>query len=482
MLACACAALVLAGGAGAVTWGVTEDSTATPGFFDSLADLGMTENRLSIAWNPATPNQIDNKADLDWFVPQAAIHNVRVVFSVAPAHPTDITGSRSAPVQYASFLKLLAQTYPTVKDYVIGNEPNQPRFWQPQYIRGVPVSGATYEPLLARSYDTLKRVDPTINVIGIGLSPRGNDNPAAASNVSTSPVRFLHDVGVAYRKSKRTKPIMDELAFHPYPQSNTDGPTTGYQWPKAGLANLDRIKQAVWDAFHGTAQPIFAERGNKASRPLTLDLDEVGWQATIPASLKSFYTGRETAITIDEQTQARYYSQVVQLIACDTTVRVLSFFHLYDETDLDRWQSGLVRADGSKRPAYGAVKSAIAQYGTCTRGPVKWSHTTIVRGAKARFGKQLAVTAQEGATYRAAVIRLPLRGGLSRAAIKRALLAGRSPRRAAIATGAVQPYRFKPVLLNTRRLKPGRYVIAVGFAATMNSSRTSFAFGRPFRR
>ena len=87
-------------------------------------------------------------------------------------------------------------------------------------------------------------MNPSINVIGVGLSPRGNDNPFAKDNVLTSPVRFLHDVGLAYRASKRTKPLMDELGFHPYPNQNNDPPLKGYPWPKAGIPNLDRIKQA----------------------------------------------------------------------------------------------------------------------------------------------------------------------------------------------------------------------------------------------
>ena len=54
---------------------------------------------------------------------------------------------------------------------------------------------------------------------------------------------------------------------------------------------------------------------------------------------------------------------------------MLSFFHLIDETDLDRWQSGLERADGSHRPSYDAVKQTIAQtHGNCPTTPVSWRH------------------------------------------------------------------------------------------------------------
>ena len=72
------------------------------------------------------------------------------------------------------------------------NEPNQPAFLRPQFgPSGANVSAAVAGAFLAAGYDALKAVDPTIVVIGLGLSPRGNDRPTAPSNVSTSPVRFL---------------------------------------------------------------------------------------------------------------------------------------------------------------------------------------------------------------------------------------------------------------------------------------------------
>src|SRR5205814_2564965 len=117
--------------------------------------------------------------------------------------------------------------------------PNQPRFWQPQFSEtGADVSGASYEPLLAASYDALKGVDPSITVIGLGLAPRGNDNPFAKDNVSISPVRCLKYVGTAYRASEPNKPLMDELGFHPYPNQKNEPPLKGYPWPKAGIPNL----------------------------------------------------------------------------------------------------------------------------------------------------------------------------------------------------------------------------------------------------
>src|SRR6266446_4983080 len=103
---------------------------------------------LAIYWEPAQPTTIPNQPALDYWLPQATIHAVRVLFAVAPAHPGDITSSPVRIGQFAAFLRQLATTYPIVKDYVIGNEPNQWRFWQPQFTNtGAGASGVAYEPL-----------------------------------------------------------------------------------------------------------------------------------------------------------------------------------------------------------------------------------------------------------------------------------------------------------------------------------------------
>ncbi len=494
LLLCACAALafVATGTArGALDVGVTEDTGKGPGatFFGTLHDIGLRLNRVSVNWDPRTPTTIPQQAEVQAWLPQAQSTGTRIVFAVAPLRARDLTDSPAAKAQFAAFVRKLAQTFPRVKDYVIGNEPNVNRFWRPQFSpSGKAISAATYEPVLAASYDALKSVDPSITVIGIGLSPRGNDNPRAEDNPSRSPVRFLRDLGAAYRASGRTTPLMDELAFHPYPARNIDSPKVGYAWPNAGLPNLGRIKQAVWDAFHGTAQPTFAERGNRFARPMGLDLDEVGWQVAPLPALANLYYGKETGPTVSEQTQADYYRDVITSTECDLSVRILSFFHLVDERDLDRWQSGLERADGSHRPAYDAVKSTLAQtQGKCQGRPVKWRHTTAVVKPVALWGKlrkpqpvkrarwSFKAGAGEEATYRA---------GIFKAGPKKRVIAGR------LAKGRPKPLLFsrgkikakkRVVYFPRHRFKPGKYVYAIRMSATMNPKRVSILVSRPFR-
>ena len=489
------AALTLAGVAhGGLSVGVSEDrgkQSDAMGFFNTMQDLGMTENRVSVIWNPSQPTTIPERGSIQSWLPLAQKAGVRIVFAVTTQHARDLTSSPVAAAQFATFLGQLAQAFPQVKDYVIGNEPNQPYFWLPQFSpAGQPLSAAAYEPVLAQAYDALKAVDPTINVIGIGLSPRGNDNPNAKNNRSRSPVRFLHELGEAYRASGRTKPLMDQLAFHPYPRSNEDPPSVGYAWPNAGIPNLDRIKQAVWDAFHGTAQPTFAETGIRRSfaspPPLTLDLDEIGWQVAIPPTLANLYHGVEDQPTVDEATQALYYSQSIIDAECDPSVRSLSFFLLMDEPNLTHWQSGLERLDGSHRPSYDAVKQTMGQtHGACQGTPMAWTHTSRVVAPLTSWGGvrhykasrrrwSFRAGAGEEALFRAAVFKARMKPR----AIARRLASGR-PKPFLGVSGTIKA-KSRVVSFPSRRLKPGRYVFAIRMQATMNPARVTLLISRAF--
>ena len=87
---------------------------------------------------------------------------------------------------------------------------------------------------------------------GLALSPDGNDGAPGSDNESVSPVRFIAAVGEAYRESGRTAPLMDSVDLHVYAGKNNWSLVKSRRWPNAGGADLDRIKQAFWDAFHDT--------------------------------------------------------------------------------------------------------------------------------------------------------------------------------------------------------------------------------------
>src|SRR5919201_1019277 len=286
-LACGFAALALAGAASGTTFGVADDAgkyadDSGAGFFAMLNDLGMTENRMAVFWDPAKPTTIVDQAFLDRAVPQATQHGIAVMFAIYPLKARALVDTPDGIQLFAQYAAKVARRYPQVRRIICLNEGNQPRFHQPQFDdKGNGVSGAVQEHAMAACYDALKEVDPNLDVIAFGLSPRGNDDFEAESNISHSPIRFLREVGEAYRASGRTRPIADDLSIHCYPNANTDAPSVGYAWPKVGCVNLDRIKQAWWDAFHGTAQPLFQETGASGDPFAHIYIDEVGYQARV---------------------------------------------------------------------------------------------------------------------------------------------------------------------------------------------------------
>jgi hypothetical protein len=475
------AALTLSGAAHAdATFGVADDAGKYAedggiGFFGGMRSIGLTGNRITVQWDASRPMTIVEKPFLDRSLPHAK--GIHVVFALYPMRPDALTASPNGPAQFAAWVQLLARTYPQVKDYTIGNEPNKSYFWRPQFAAdGTPVAAATFEPVLAASYDALKAIDPKITVAGVGLSERGNDDARAESNVSTSPIRFIRDLGAAYRASGRTTPIMDELVFHPYPESPGDDLFKSYAWPSAGFGNLDRIKQALWDAFGGTGQPTI-ETG------LRLRVGEIGWQTkALPAAARA-YTGSETVPATDEGHQAKVYGELVQRASCDPAISSVYFFGLVDERQLDRWQAALLRANYSAKPSYHIVREWITRTGgRCPGTPLVWQHTMKVVGAKATFGKLVrafptrqkawafTVTAEEEATYKAGIVRVAkgarrLAGGDVVAQTSGLLRARWSPR----------------VKFPSRPLPAGRYAYRVELVAAMNPARKTVLVSAPFR-
>jgi hypothetical protein len=84
------------------------------------------------------------------------------------------------------------------------------------------------------------------------------------------------------------------------------------------------------------------------------------------------------------------------------------FFGLVDEPNLDRWQAGLLRADKSRRPAWGTVRAALGR--GCRGRRVVWQHTEQVVGAKVRrVGSRALISAEEDTVVKLGGVRYPLR-------------------------------------------------------------------------
>lgn len=482
-LALTCA-LVLASTASAVEFGSNDDTGKYSGdsaFFAKMAGLGLKNNVMTVRWVPSQPTTIQDKAFLDIAVPRAFANGIKVILAVYPYPPREIEGGGVSPDAFGAYLAQLARTYPQVRSYIVGNEANQPAFWRPQFdAAGKQASASAFGPFLAAGYDGLESVDAGIEVLGVGLSPRGNDRPDAPSNISTSPVKFIKALGDWYRASGRTKPLMDSFSFHPYPNEHTDSLDKGYVWPNVGFPNLDRLKLALYDAFRGTAQPTFGSGAFK------LFLDETGWQVAIPDDKKARYAGGENIDVTSEQTQAQIYSELVKRAACDPAIAALNFFGFHDEENLAGWQAALHYADGTARPSAAAVQAAIAANATCTGQQVAWSPTSGVVGAEAEFGN-LAVaksakqrswafnaTALEDADYKAGIFSATT----AKAQISRDLAAVRAP--VTSAEGMIKANFSPRIQFPSVPLADGTYVYAIRLAAWANGGRSTVLVSEPF--
>jgi hypothetical protein len=159
---------------------------------------------------------------------------------------------------------------------------------------------------------------------------------------------------------------------------NTDEVETGYAWPNTGCVNAARVKLALWDAFHGTAQPtlpgypVDTTGATLYGSTARMFIDETGWQVdTAGRSTTGLdaYADSENVQTIDEATQAEDYGKLVHLANCEPTLTTFDIFHEIDESDRAGFQSGVLRADSSMRPAALSLPSSIlSDNGSCSRG------------------------------------------------------------------------------------------------------------------
>jgi hypothetical protein len=109
------------------------------------------------------------------------------------------------------------RTNPEIRDVIIGNEPNTPASWAPQFDEsGAPASPRAYTRLLATCDDNDHTFRSDVNVITPATSSRGNDSPRARSNAWLSPTRLIAEMEREMRALGRGCPLFDTIDHHPY--------------------------------------------------------------------------------------------------------------------------------------------------------------------------------------------------------------------------------------------------------------------------
>ena len=440
--------------------GAAEDAVRAPSLVEAETSMsllrlaGFRAVRVTSTWEPGLSAPTEHEASvLANVAAAAALHGVRVYVSVYHA------GSRTTPLtvdaqtQFAAYVAEIVKANPTLRDVIVGNEPNLNRFWMPQFeLDGSGASARAYLSLLAATYDAVKEAAPETVVWGGALAPRGVDKPFTGRD-TISPRRFIAEWGEAYAESGRTTPFMDGFAFHPYginSSSAVDLPPSDAD--HLGLIDQDKLVRLLGKAFNGTGQ---------VGSGLPILYDEYGIESIVPAEKSELYTGAEPATTrpVDEQAQAAAYAQALRLAYCQSNVAGMLLFHAQDEPGLPGWQSGLYYPDGSAKESLGVVRDTLDAIATGALGKCAIAIRPVV--AFTPKTRTISLRCNQDCVYRARLLRLPA-GSIT------AWKNGRGK------PGARQSFRLGP------RVAPGAYRLSVTFVHATRPGAVTVRSSVPF--
>jgi hypothetical protein len=227
------------------------------------------------------------------------------------------------------------RTLPAVHLWAAWNEPNNPAFLRPQYVRRggkwaiqsavdyAKICNAVYSGVHATLYDGEQ--------VACGVTgPRGNNNPLSA-RPAVAPIAFLTAAKKAGMKT------FDAYAHNPYYGTPTETPATKPPPTKGGgrptavtLANIDDLISEVTRLY-----------GRKK-----FWITEYGYQTRPP----------DSQFGVSWALQARYLTQAFAIARKNPRIDMMLWFLVKDEPQLSGWQSGLVTVEGRKKPSFEAFR------------------------------------------------------------------------------------------------------------------------------
>ena len=326
-----------------IKWMTKPDS-----FIALQRELGTPFTRITIPWRRG---EVRLRPVVKTYLERAAaagrLHQkvVLAVYGEAADAPTDAI-SRG---QYCRYVRSLMAGVPAMSAVVIWNEANSPRYWP------AGAGARAYEALLARCWDVLHAARPTVNVV-----------ESTASHYD--PAGFIGELGAAYRASGRQRPIIDTFGHNPYPDFAAEDPwVTHPQSGTIGEGDYDALLAAITQAFASTAQRVPSDSWRR------LWYLEDGFQTAVPWFFSWMYTGLYRGHENDRtvlpafglgRSQSSQLTAAISLAYCQPAVSAFFNFELIDETRLVGWQSGLLYANGIRKPSFGAYKKIAAAAST----------------------------------------------------------------------------------------------------------------------
>jgi len=254
-----------------------------------------------------------------------------------PLNYDDLRGfAYAAAARYSgSYIGTDGRTLPAVHLWAAWNEPNNPAFLRPQYVRKggkwVIQSAIAYAKICNAVYTGVHSTMFPGEQVACGLTgPRGNNNPGS-SRPSVSPIAFLV---AAKRAGMKT---FDAYAHNPYYGVPTETPTTKPPPPSSGHAPT-----AVTLANIGT----LTKEISRLYGPKKLWITEYGYQTNPP----------DRQFGVSWALQARYLTEAFAIARKNPRIDMMLWFLVRDEPNLFGWQSGLITVDGRRKPAFSAFQ------------------------------------------------------------------------------------------------------------------------------
>jgi hypothetical protein len=441
---------------------------------DRMKALGADRLRITVLWSAIAPD-IGSKqrpagfdaADpgaypsgvwdhYDTVVRLAAERGLAINFNLTVPGPLWATGASSradienryAPSasEFGDFVRAVGRRFPQVTYWSLLNEPNQPGWLDPQWVRSrgrwVEASPAIYRGMVDAAWNALQDTGHGSDTILIGeTAPKGVS--VRGTTRAISPGRFIKRLyclddhlqmlrgrgatergcpaaggPAAFRAAHPALFAATGYAHHPYelifPPSRKPRHSDWYT-----IANLPRLSSLL-----ARIRARFGIAGG-----MRLFLTEFGYQTDPPDPL---------GVTPSEQ--ARYLNQAEYLAYRNRRVRTLSQFLLYDDAPLPgvslqspaawaTFQSGLEYLDGSAKPAQAAYAfplflpapnvrrgGRLHVWGLLRVAPNGQSHRVDVlfraRGAKGRFRRIARLRTQAARGYVDARVRVSGSGSI----------------------------------------------------------------------
>jgi hypothetical protein len=345
--------------------GIFDDSSilGTANVFPTLESLHVQVVRMTLTWGgtggvanrrPAHPTDPGDPA-YDWSTYDRAIERandagIQVLLTIVgtprwanggqpPSHaPSSSTNLRefafAAALRYSGTYLDPASgvVLPRVGLWLAWNEPNNPVFLSPQFVRvrgkWQMASPTAYAQICNAVYAGVHAVGGPEQVACGATAPRGSNQPVGP-RPSIAPLAFLTAVKKAGLRT------FDAWAHHPYYGAPDQTPTTRHVGPHAiELGNIGTLIARV----------------TKLYGPKRVWITEYGYQTRPP----------DEFFGVSWAKQAAYLRKAYEIARANPRIDLFTWFLLRDSPSPESWQSGLMTANGRKKPSFAVFEGLVS--------------------------------------------------------------------------------------------------------------------------